>query len=941
MFTDTDGDYGTATALAESTFFQVIVNGAWGFARGWSNIGGHQRLKGAARRMESTIFKYIIRYSKMQQLWLLGVIALSYPFLYLSLDMPKLIVNRAIGDVTQPPPAFYEIPIFGMPVIRLEMEQIQFLLLLSSIYLALVCINGLLKYYINVYQGRMGERLLRRLRYQLYERILRFSLPHFRKVNHGELIPIITAEVEPLGGFTGSAFADPMFQGGQLLIILSFIMIQDPILGLAAIALYPFQIYAIPKLQRAVNRLGKQRVQNVRRLSDHIGESVSGIAEIHANDAAMRELSRFANRLGAIYWIRYDIYRRKFFIKFLNNFIDKLTPFFFFSIGGWLVIEGHLSFGALVAVLAAYKDLASPWKELLTWYQQKEDARIKYEQVIEQFDPPGMLDDARLLDDAPDGEIDGTIELRNVSVVDEDGHRPLDGVTLEIPTGAHLLVLGTASSGKDELIMALAGLLAPMGGSISLGGHDMHRLPRAVTGRHIGYAGSNAFIQAGTVSEALTYGLMHRPLGPATYDGEGAKRRAAEEVEALAAGNTELDFNADWVDYAAAGADDRQRLHEQIIAALRAVDLGDDIYRFGMRGVVDPEEDPDVANKVLQARFAMRERLADPVLAGFVEPFDAAHYNTNATVAENLLFGVPLGRTLDEDGIAEHPYTQRVLDRVGLTGEFLQIGKRVAETMVELFADLPPGHEFFDQFSFISAEDLPEFQAILGRASRGLDSLNQTDRHRVMALTFKLIPARHRLGLVDEHFQEQLLGARRAFAADLPADLKSEISLFDAGAYTAGATIQDNILFGKLMYGQANAASRVGALITEILDESGLRDTVMLVGLENETGSGGSRLSPAQRQKIAIARAMLKRPRVLLIHDAAVALDAASQSLILDNVLSISTGPTIVWTANSPSIVDNFDRVAILEGGRVVEEGAREELSNNPDSMLVRMLKEQ
>ena len=167
--------------------------------------------------MESTIFKFIIRYSKMQQLWLLGIIVLSYPFLYLSLDMPKLIVNRAIGDVTQAPPDFYEIPLFGMPVATLEIDQISFLLLLSGIYLALVFINGILKYYINVYKGRMGERLLRRLRYQLFQRILRFPLPHFRKISQGELIPMITAEVEPLGGFIGAAFADPLFQGGQLL----------------------------------------------------------------------------------------------------------------------------------------------------------------------------------------------------------------------------------------------------------------------------------------------------------------------------------------------------------------------------------------------------------------------------------------------------------------------------------------------------------------------------------------------------------------------------------------------------------------------------------------------------------------------------------------------------------------------------------------------------
>jgi len=891
--------------------------------------------------MEPTIFKFIIRYSRMQQLWLLGVIALSYPFLYLSLDMPKLIVNRAIGDVTQAPPDFYEIPLFGTPVIRLEIEQIDFLLLLSGIYLALVFINGALKYYINVYQGRMGERLLRRLRYQLYQRILRFPLPQFRKISQGELIPIVTAEVEPLGGFIGAAFADPTFQGGQLLIILSFIMIQDPILGLAAIALYPFQIYAIPKLQRKVNLLGKERVQNVRRLSDHIGESVSGVAEIHTNDAAIRELSRFASRLGTIYWIRYDIYRRKFFIKFLNNFIDKLTPFFFFSIGGWLVIEGHLSFGALVAVLAAYKDLASPWKELLAWYQQKEDIRIKYEQVIEQFDPPGLLEDSRLLDDPPEEEIGDEIEAQNVSLVDDDGYRPLDGATLHVPAGMHMALLGVGDSGKDELMLALAGLLEPMGGSINLGGHDMHKLPRAVTGRRIGYAGQNAFIQAGTVLEALTYGLKHRPVAPASYDDGGRKDRAAEELEAAAAGNTELDFKADWVDYAAAGAADADELHQRAIAVLHAVDLGDDIYRFGLRGAVDPEENPDVARKVLEARFAMRERLEDPGLAGTVEPFDATRYNTNASVAENLLFGVPLGRALKDDGIAEHPYMRRVLENVGLTGDFLRIGERVAETMVELFADLPPGHEFFDQFSFISAEELPEFQAILSRVARGRDSLTETDRQKLMSLTFRLIPARHRLGLIDDQLQERLIEARRAFAADLPDELEDEIALFDDTAYTHGATIQDNILFGKLVYGQANAASRVGALIAEILDEMGLRDTIMLVGLEAETGSGGSRLSSAQRQKIGVARALLKQPGVLLIHDATVALDAASQMHILENVLNARKGATVIWSASNPAIAEKFEQVAVMEEGRVVETGSYRELSGKPGSKLARILQEQ
>ena len=123
------------------------------------------------------------------------------------------------------------------------------------------------------------------------------------------------------------------------------------------------------------------------------------MVEIHTNNTVKLQLTDFAALLGRIYDIRFEIYQRKFFVKFLNNFIGQLTPFFFYSIGGYLVIRGNLSFGALVAVLAAYKDMASPWKELLDFYQQKEDLRIKYEQIVEQFQPAGLSDPALMLDE--------------------------------------------------------------------------------------------------------------------------------------------------------------------------------------------------------------------------------------------------------------------------------------------------------------------------------------------------------------------------------------------------------------------------------------------------------------------------------------------------------------------------------------------------------------
>src|SRR5437667_3768398 len=167
---------------------------------------------------------------------------------------------------------------------------------------------------------------------------------------------------------------------------------EDPLLCIGAVALYPVQGYIIPKLQSKVNQLAKRRVRTVRQVADRVQESAAGLVEIQANDTVKLQLTDFAHILGFIYDIRFEIYRRKFFVKFLNNFLGQLTPFFFFSLGGYLVIRGNLSFGALVAVIAANKDMASPWKELLDFYQNKENSRITYEQIVDQFQPPGIAD---------------------------------------------------------------------------------------------------------------------------------------------------------------------------------------------------------------------------------------------------------------------------------------------------------------------------------------------------------------------------------------------------------------------------------------------------------------------------------------------------------------------------------------------------------------------
>ncbi len=881
-----------------------------------------------AGELEPSIYRFILKHSMRQQIVLLVLTLASFPFLYYSLKLPKTIINRAIDGKH-----------FPQTFLGIDFNQVPYLMFLCGIFLALVFINGAFKYYINTFKGQLGERMLRRFRYLLYVRLLRFPPSYFQKTSSAQIIPMITVECEQLGGFIGDAFNQPLFQGGQLLVIIIFVFMEDPLLCMGAIALYPVQGYIIPKLQAKVNQLAKRRVRTVRQVADRVQESAAGIVEIHANDTVKLQLTDFANVLGVIYDIRYEIFRRKFFAKFLNNFIGQLTPFFFFSLGGYLVIQGGLSLGALVAIIAAVKEMAAPWKELLDFYQIKENSRITYEQIVEQFQPSGMSD-ARLLLEEPAvvAPLTGELAVANLSLSEDDKSRIVDAVSFTVRLDEHVAVIGQSGSGKSELALMLARLVRPSSGRITIGGLDLAELPVAVVGRRIGYVGAMPYLFAGTLRDNLLLGLQHRPLRPAEYDEDEARKRARQLFEAQRSGNIDFDLHADWIDYESAGVSDRDGLMHRISEVLARLDFEEDVYGLGLRGRLDPASQPELAERLLEARKALAARLVSDDITKLVETYDLARYNSNASVAENVLFGTPIGPAFDFEALADNVHVLRVLDQLELTGDLVEAGREVAATMTEMFAGLPPEHEFFEQFSFIDANDLPEFAAILSAAENGgTAALAQEQRHKLLSLPFKLVAARHRLCVLDERMQQRLLEARRVFRETLPEEARDQIEFFDPDRYNAAASLQDNILFGKIAYGEADATVRVPRVLAEVLDTLALRPAVIDVGLDYQVGNAGSRLSLAERQRAAIARALLKRPDLLILNEATAALDGAAQAKVTEGLRRELAGRGLIWVLHRAALARDFDRILVMSAGKLQEQGRFAELDRK-DSLTALLM---
>jgi subfamily B ATP-binding cassette protein MsbA len=152
------------------------------------------------------------------------------------------------------------------------------------------------------------------------------------------------------------------------------------------------------------------------------------------------------------------------------------------------------------------------------------------------------------------------------------------------------------------------------------------------------------------------------------------------------------------------------------------------------------------------------------------------------------------------------------------------------------------------------------------------------------------------------------------------ASLREQLAMVPQDTILFSASIYENILYGRLdaTREEVTAAAQASNAHNFILQ---LPD-----GYETQIGERGCQLSGGQRQRIAIARAILKNPRILILDEATSALDAESERLVQDALDKLMVGRTTFVIAHRLSTIQRADRILVLEKGRVVECGAHADL---------------
>jgi ABC-type multidrug transport system fused ATPase/permease subunit len=815
--------------------------------------------------VKRSLFSWVFAGNLKLQLVTLAIIAVMVFTRVLPLEMQKRIVNQAIN-----------------------LRNIHLLFLYCAYYLGAVILSSGLKYAGSIVETVISQRTTAKMRKALYSHILTLPLSFFRKTQPGMVVNSVATELTVPGSFSGMAVGAPVSNVLTLLAFAGYLFWLNPLLAGVSLSIYPLVLLLVPYLQKGANRANKKRVDLGRKFSSRIAEVITGIHEIHANGAYRLENRKFGKLADKLERVRvvWSLYR--FGVKTVNNFFTSLGPFIVFILGGYLTIKGRLELGALVAFLSAQEKLYDPWKELIEFYQVFQEASVTYKRTMEYFDaePENELEPS----DRKPYDLDGSITVRDLKFVTESGIRLLDDINFSLKPGEQMALVGFSGSGKSTLALCIGQLYKYTHGHVYLGDKEVSELTKKDIVNNIGFVSQSPFIFDGTIVENLLYSCN------AMLDGNGSSSELKDPT---------LD---------------------DIIAVLHQTGIFVDVLRFGLNTVLKRDQHQELSATLIRVRENFQHNFGED-LADYVEFFDENRYLYYSSVAENLTFGTSNDESFTNANLARNSYFIDFLKDADLYRPLISLGSELARQTVDILGNLPPDSMFFEQ-SPIGAEELEDYKVLVDHLKRKkIHELPASEQERLLELALRFTPGIHKMVSLPRILESLILEGRTMFRQKILQERPETLSFYQMAEYIYSQTILNNIFFGKTKTSHSQAQEKINQNIIQLLIEEDLLETIVEIGMRFDVGSKGDRLSGGQRQKLAIARAFLKSPRILIMDEATSALDNTSQSRI-QNLLETrwKNKSTLVAVVHRLDTIRNYDHVAVMKAGRMEEIGSYDEL---------------
>lgn len=377
------------------------------------------------------------------------------------------------------------------------------------------------------WSGRIGQRVLLELRRRVFRHFQRLDIGFHDRYTSGRVVSRLTNDIDAIQEMLLSGFDSLVSAALTLVGTAVLLVVLDWRLGLMCLAAFPVLAALLRWFRTESSKTYTAVREHAARVIVQFVETMTGIKAVQAYRREARNEEIFAGVADRYRAVNERAFKLVAVFSPGVKLVGNLTTGVVLLYGGWRVLHGHMTIGTFTAFLLYLRMFFEPMQEItqfLNTFQSATSALEKLAGVL--AEKPAVADP-----DAPValGEARGEIALHDVCFGYRTDAPVLTGLSLHIPAGQTVALVGSTGAGKTTIAKLIARFYDPTSGAVTLDGVDLRHLTQAELRRHVVMVTQENFLFSGTLADNIRFGR------PEATDAEVAAAAASVGAEAFIA----------------------------------------------------------------------------------------------------------------------------------------------------------------------------------------------------------------------------------------------------------------------------------------------------------------------------------------------------------------------------------------------------------------------
>jgi ATP-binding cassette, subfamily B, bacterial len=371
-------------------------------------------------------------------------------------------------------------------------------------YFAATVVNTIVSTYRTSITGRLGQKLMKNLRVEVFSHIQRLSLDFFTEEKAGRIMTRMTSDIEALSDLLQDGIINLAVQITTLLFLIGVLFWMNVRLALLiTLAILPIMTVMTLWFRRASERTYGDVRDKIADLLADLQENLSGVRIITAFNRQRYNAVKHRNYVGAHYDANVDTARVAAIYGPATDFVGAVGQGVVLLVGGWMLFRGQVSPGELIAFVLFITQFFAPIQQLVqlyNTYQSGQAAVTKLRELLGTRPSVEQRTDAVVLP-----PIDGEIVLDGVTFGYDPARPVLRDVDLTIAPGETFALVGQTGAGKSTIAKLVTRFYDPTAGRVLVDGYDLRDVTLESLRRQLGVVPQEPFLFGGSIRDNIAF----------------------------------------------------------------------------------------------------------------------------------------------------------------------------------------------------------------------------------------------------------------------------------------------------------------------------------------------------------------------------------------------------------------------------------------------------